>query len=141
MTWIGPSLATSVLVIVWLLVFFSQIVLYTSLTEIIGYSVLWVVSMMAFLRLAQLIRSPYALCCVILAISLLLGLVPYKIRLHDWALFFFESAKDKNVTYYTDPYLNMREIFWDSVFPIAHFVLMYAISWTYRRRSSPQISA
>ena len=125
----------SALVILWSVVLFAQIVMYTSLAEIVSYGLLDMVVVVAFLRYVHLIRSSYSLFAIIFVTSFVLGLVPYKIRMHDFALFFFESAKDEGVTYYIDPYMNLRAMVWDLVFPAAHFIAMYAISMTYRKSS------
>ncbi len=128
------------LVVLWIIVFLSQIILYTSVAEIIIYILLDLVLVFIFLRFAQLNRSPYRLVGTILIISFILGLVPYKIRLGDLTLFFFQSAKDETVTYYVDPYMNLGALVFDLVFPFAHFVLMYAITKTYSR-STKGVSA
>ena len=114
--------------------FSLQIYFYTSLLEIFLYGALFVLLASCFLKYFHLIRSPYVLPFIVLVASIVLGLVPYKIRIHDWALFFLESAKDETVTYYVDPYMNFVAIVWDAIFPVAHLVLMSAIAGTYWRK-------
>lgn len=131
----------NLLVVTWLAVFASQLVLYTSIAEIVGYALLGIVIAVAYLRWVSRPHAPFVLFGAILVAALLLGLVPYKIRLNDWALFFFESAKAPGVTYSVDPYLNLRAIVWDALFPAAHLALMYAIAWTYRPQASSGLRA
>lgn len=137
---IWRSLATPALVFVWLVVLFSQIYLYTTMTEIVAYAALDLLLVVVFLKWVQFIKSQYALFGVILVIALVLGLVPYKVRLHDWALFFFQSAKDPSVTYYKDPYLNMQDFAWGVVYPILQVILMYAIAKTYQKTDTEKLS-
>ena len=123
------------LIVIWVLVFLSQIMLYTSIAEIISYIVLDIIFVFVFLKFIGLIQSPPRVLGIIFVVSFILGLVPYKIRLADLALFFFHSAKDETVTYYVDPYLNFSSVVFYLIFPIAHFVLMYAITKTYANPS------
>lgn len=127
-TSLTQRLVGMLLLALWLFVYAAQLVLYTSITEIVLYSALGIVIALGFLRWAPAIRSLYVLLSVIVVASIILGLVPYKIRLHDWALFFFQSAKDEAVTYYVDPFLNVPGIVWDAIFPIAHFAVMCAVA-------------
>lgn len=123
------------LVALWGAICVSQIVLYTSLLEIIGYGLLDVAAIFLFLKLVPVIEnSTYGRWALMLSMSFVLGLVPYKIKINHLMLFLFDSAKSPNVTYFSDPYMNPVDLFFILLFPATHFLLMYAISKTYPDR-------
>lgn len=122
------------LIVIWVLVFLSQIILYTSIAEVISYILLDFILIFVFLKFVVWIQSRPKVLGIIAVMSFILGLVPYKIRLADLTLIFFHSAKNELVTYYPDPYLNFSSLLVYLIFPIAHFMLMYAITRTYGKK-------